>query len=74
LPVPYPLPFGSSLNSFQAMPYILYSLSALFSWLEITMVKAHLQTEVLLMGTLLDGCQIRLPALPPFIPALRIDG
>ncbi|MEH1853983.1 hypothetical protein [Nostoc sp.] len=39
-----------------------------------TTIYSHLQAVALLMGTLLDGYQIRLPVEPPFIPALRIDG
>ncbi|HEY9823164.1 MAG TPA: hypothetical protein V6D35_20680 [Candidatus Sericytochromatia bacterium] len=34
----------------------------------------HLQAYALLMSTLLDGYQIRLPVEPPFIPASGFDG
>jgi hypothetical protein len=61
LPIPYPLPFGSSL-------------STLFGWLAVTTFQSHLQADALLMGTLLDGCWIRFPSLPPFIPASGFDG
>jgi hypothetical protein len=61
LPTPYPLPFGSSAK-------------ALFRWFPVTTIQSHLQAKALLMGTLLGGYQIRLPVLPPFIPASGFDG
>ncbi|HEY9612969.1 hypothetical protein [Allocoleopsis sp.] len=48
--------------------------SALFGWFKITTNRTCLQAGALLMGILLDGYQIRLPVLPPFHPASRIDG
>ncbi len=45
-----------------------------FGWFRLTTIQACLQAEALLMGTLLDGYRIRLPVLPPFHPASRIDG
>ncbi|MEG4842408.1 hypothetical protein [Microcoleus sp. B9-D4] len=61
LPTPYPVPFGSSALS-------------LISLVRSNDDLTHLQAIALLMDTLLDGYQIRLSVIPPFIPALRIDG
>ncbi|WP_143598116.1 hypothetical protein [Tolypothrix sp. NIES-4075] len=58
---PYPLPFGSSVL-------------ALFRWFWLMTILIHLQAIALLMGTLLDGYRIRLPVVPPFIPASGVDG
>jgi hypothetical protein len=58
LPIPYPLPFGSSV-------------SALFRWLLLTMIERTF--TFVTHGFLLDGCQLGLLALPPFIPASRIE-
>ncbi|HEY9823015.1 MAG TPA: hypothetical protein V6D35_19915 [Candidatus Sericytochromatia bacterium] len=48
--------------------------SALFRWFMITTNLIHLQAVALLVGTLLDGYRIRLPVVPPFIPASGVDG
>ncbi|HEY9691704.1 MAG TPA: hypothetical protein V6D15_05840 [Oculatellaceae cyanobacterium] len=48
--------------------------TALFRWFDITMVRAWVQAETLLMDSLLDGHCFRLAVEPPFTPALRIDG
>ncbi len=59
LPTPYPLPFGSSV-------YSLISLGKDYD-------GSDTSSLALLLGTLLDGYQIRLLVEPPFHPALRID-
>ncbi|MEH2044433.1 MAG: hypothetical protein V7L12_14355 [Nostoc sp.] len=46
---------------------------ALFRWFVVTTIQSHLQSEALLMGTLLDAYQLRLSVVPPFHPASGFD-